>query len=362
MNPPGLIPIPPRVRWREFRERWLPLFGFGLAAIAALGLWRMIGETGPLAGIGEGHAAAVLCHRAGWVSEVLVQPWQTVKRGDPIAVIKPFDPSAQLDLMSLEMEIARLRRQATVPEQNVVGYERARMEWLRLQAELATAKVKLTHAENDARRSQPLFERQLVSAATHELAVRERDIYQAEVAEKAKAVAEMEARLQTLRPLGDPFLIAAGVTNTGLPDRLERERLAWGTNLEPVVLRAPVDGVAGSLPRRAGEFVFEGELVAQVLAPGAERIVAYLRQPYAVDPEIGMAVTVATRTRHKQRFRSAIIQVGAQCEYITNALAYLRPGSYTDVGLPIVIGIPPGIRIRPGEQVDLSLHPRAAAP
>jgi multidrug resistance efflux pump len=357
MNALEPIPIPLHVKWRDFRERRLPLLVFCLVSCAAFFIWRQVGSTPTLIGIGEGNRAIVMSPLNGWLGEVLVQPYQVVKKGDPIAVLKPVDPGAKMDLMRLEMEIARIRQQPTVQEQNAVGYERARMECLRLRSELAIARAKLEHAEKDVQRNQPLFQQKLVSEQAHELHLRERDVCRAEVADKSKAVAEMEGRLHKLRALGDPFLLPPSITSEAFAQRLDGERADLQTNWLATIVRAPMDGMTGATIRQIDEFVFEGEIIVTIDSLHSERIIGYLRQPYLVDPERGMAVSVATRTRKRQSFTSMIVQVGAQCEYITNSLAVLRPYSPIDMGLPIVMDIPPGVRIRPGEQVDLVLHP-----
>jgi hypothetical protein len=82
-------------------------------------------------------------------------------------------------------------------------------------------------------------------------------------------------------------------------------------------------------------------------------VVAYLRQPYPVDPEIGMRARATTRTRSREQYSLSITHVGAQVEVITNVLAFVRQGAMVDVGLPIVMDLPAYSRIRPGELVDL---------
>jgi hypothetical protein len=74
-----------------------------------------------------------------------------------------------------------------------------------------------------------------------------------------------------------------------------------------------------------------------------------------------MKVRVTTREQKRQRFPSEIIQVGAQVEVITNALAFVRQGSLVDSGLPIVVQIPPFVKMRPGELVDIAVE-RSSVP
>jgi len=78
-----------------------------------------------------------------------------------------------------------------------------------------------------------------------------------------------------------------------------------------------------------------------------------VRQPYYMDPMVGMSVHVTTRERKAKKFWSEITQIGAQVETITNTLAFVRTGYLMDVGLPLVIDIPKGMQIRPGETVDI---------
>ena len=86
----------------------------------------------------------------------------------------------------------------------------------------------------------------------------------------------------------------------------------------------------------------------------------YYAREYPVDLAIGHPVRVTTRDRPRRSFLSTVEEIGAQIEPITNAIAYLRPGALVDAGLPFVVGLPPSIRIRPGEIVDLQLTSPAA--
>jgi len=87
-----------------------------------------------------------------------------------------------------------------------------------------------------------------------------------------------------------------------------------------------------------------------------------LRQPYPLDPEVGMEAEILTRTRKPQRFMSKISEIGAQIEMITNSLAFIKQGSMVDEGLPVVLAVPMDANIRPGEIVDVILRPIAFLP
>lgn len=356
------IPTPPSMYWREFRIRYLPVLVFGAVAVASAILWRYAGVGGGLPAMAEGVRSTVSSPQLGIVKQLKVQPYQLVQAGEPIAVVMPQDPRAQLDMLVAELQIARMKYQPTLAQDNAMNYERIRVELFRTKAEVAIAKVNLQRAENEVRRSEPLMKEKLVSEDIYDLAVQTRDAFKAEVDEKGKAVAEIEKRLNELSGLGVPQAMAANDPMNTMLTRLEGLLAASGTNLAPVTLVAPISGMVSLVYRQAGENVVEGEPLVAISSIWSDRIVGYLRQPFPVDPKVGMEVVVTTRDAKRQEFRSEITQVGAQVEVITNALAFVRTGFLVDAGLPVVVGMPPGIQLRPGEIVDLIIHPRPGLP
>ena len=128
----------------------------------------------------------------------------------------------------------------------------------------------------------------------------------------------------------------------------------------PVTLRAPITGMVSAITKQPGENALEGEPLVAINGLVSDRVVGYLRQPYPFDPQVGLPVVMTTRERKPRRVTGEIMQVGSQLEIITNALAFVRQGSLVDAGLPIVIGLPRGIHVRPGEILDLTFRkPRA---
>lgn len=355
-----VIAMPPRVAWREFRARHVPWMVFCIAAAITAWLWHQQWGQCTLSGIGEGVRSTVGSPQAGWIKHLSVRPYEMVKRGDPIIEILPVDPGAELDLLGIELELARLRLQPSLSEQNAVSYERARLEWLQQKTELAMARVNLDRAEKDLRRNTPLRQEKLISEDIYDLSLRDRDMYQAEVTEKAKAVAEVEKRLETLRALGVP----EGKTNQTLNlllSHLEARHQQARSNLQPFVIRAPIDGMVQYLCRQANEYVVDGEPLAIISSQWCDQVVGYLRQPYPLNPQVGMRVRITTRTRERLTAWAQIDQVGVQVEPITNSLAFLRQGMAVDVGLPVVVQLPGTMHVRPGEVVDLMIVPQSSS-
>jgi len=355
MNPDPLPPIPltARLRWRIFRERVVPVLMFSLLLGVASVVWSRFYGAPTMSGIADGMRTTVASPQAGWLRELKVYPYQLVNQGDPIAIVEPVDARVPLDLLRVEMELARLQHEPSVADQNAMNYERVRVEFLRLQAELATARVNLARAENDVRRNQQLYQQKVLSEELYDLSVKTRDAFAAEVATKASAVTEIEQRLVKLRSLGDPQMAAVDERLQAALARVEAGQAGAASNWGPITLVAPISGMVSGISRQAGEYVVDGEPIVGVSSLVAQRVVAYLRQPYPIDPEVGMKVRVATRTEKREKFVNSIVHVGAQVEVITNALAMVRQGSLVDVGLPVVVGLPVPNRVRPGEIVDL---------
>jgi multidrug resistance efflux pump len=328
-----------------------------IAGLAILALWRQVGGAGTVTGVGEGARCYVSSPQPGWITAVLVKPYQHVKKGDPVAIIQPYDARAQLDLLRSELEMTRLRSQPSLPEQNAMNYERVRVELLQQKSELAMARVNLERAEKDLRRNLPLYREKLIAADLYDLSVRDRDLYKAEVEEKSKAVADIEERLQKLQNLGDPHASTSNVVDMATMANLAFKQAVAQTNWDVMTLTAPIDGVVYGIHRQTGEFVMDGELLIGVNSLQSDRVVGYLRQPYAFDPQIGMEVKVATRTHQRHQFLSQISHIGGQLEYITNSLAQVRPMALVDMGLPFVVDVPHGVQLRPGEVVDILLLP-----
>jgi multidrug resistance efflux pump len=294
--------------------------------------------------------------------EVKVRPYQLVNQGDPIAVVNPTDPRMPLELLQAEVLLARMRNEPSPAERNAMDYQRVRVELLRLKSELAVARVNLRRAENELQRNRVLFRDKLLSEDMYDLSVQTREALQAEVTEKDTSVRDLEQRLEELRGLGDPRWTTANPELDRLLTRLEKAQALATTNWAPLTLVAPISGMVAAVLRQPGEYVLAGQPLAGIESLWSDRVVAYLRQPYVIEPEIGMEVRLTTRSPARQQFAISITQVGAQVQIITNALAFVRQGALVDVGLPVVMELPPRSRIRPGELVDLFItRPRETA-
>ncbi|MCC7377040.1 MAG: hypothetical protein IT581_20435 [Verrucomicrobiales bacterium] len=354
MEPLPPIPSPPGTWVREFCYRALPVLVFAATVVAAGLLWNHVGVGRSAVGVGEGLRAQVVSPHPASVVELLVAPHTPVRRGEPLAILHPFNPDAPLRLLQSRLDLARLAATPSLAEENAVQIERLRIEWVQTRSELAVAKVRLEFAERDLARNEPLYRDRLVAEDVYELSRSNRDLLRAEVAEKTRAVEDVgnrlaqweQSRQREPAPGIDPALL----------DDFASAQTSYVTNWSTVTLVAPIDGIIGGFLRQPGEFLVEGEPLVTVHSSQATHIVAYLRQPFGLEPQAGLSVRVSRRGSKRERFDTAIRHVGPQFETITNALAMIREGTLLDSGLPIIVDIPAHVSVRPGEVVDLVIR------
>jgi multidrug resistance efflux pump len=356
-----LIPIPFWAVWREFRIQVIPFVIFAMVLAAAAYMWMTMPISGNIRGVGEGLRSVVTSPRIGVIERLEAEPYQWVQAGDPLLTILPFDPAAQLDLLQSELQLTRLRLEPSVADRNAFDFEQVRVDSLRLKQELAMARVNLELAESVLGRNEKLVKDKLVSQDIYELSLRDRNLYQAEVDEKSASLKAIENRLSELRTVGEPQSPGTNLFTKLAIERLERGLAVVETNWSPITLIAPISGRVHMISRRESEFVVEGEPLMLIASPRADRIVAYMRQPFTFEPQAGMEVDVLLQNRERQKFTSTITQVGAQLEAITNALAFVQQGALVDMGLPIIIAVPSNVQLRPGETVSVVLRSKQLA-
>lgn len=251
------IPLAPRVVWRQFRQRFLPVCVFALLVTVAATLWVRLGTAPALSGLAEGVRATVSSPQSGLIVELRVRPYQLVNQGDVIAVLQPGDPRLPLDLLQTSLQLSRLRHEPTLAQRNAMDYERVRVDHIRLKSELAVARVNLVRANDDLNRNRTLFTEKVISEELFNGYLATRDAFQAEVTVKEHSVAELEGRLRELRELGDPSLPQSD-TNRYWAQELAAAQVQAVSNWNSLVLQAPISGLVAPIYRQAGEQVTAG--------------------------------------------------------------------------------------------------------
>jgi multidrug resistance efflux pump len=356
------IKVPPARRFREFRMRFMPIAIFAAAVVAAGYLWNqaVLGPT--MVGEVEGIQAVVKAPDAGVVTNLLVRPYEVVKKGQPLAQLI----SGDLRTISPQIQEARSRLSAAQLELDAIldydrlgyHYQSMAMDTIRFRADLATAEAQLPIAESAFERAERGWKEQVVPYNDYEQARRERDSLRARIGDMRMLVKEAELHLTAAGKN------VAGYTNQqstllikDAVDRLRNTRAEVDkTRIEPFILRAPIDGVVGTIFHRDGENVQAGDTVMTIHALEGTRIIAYMRQGMTEMPKRNSPIKVRCRSHGREEAMATIEDVGFRYEPITNH-ALMRPGVSFEVGMPVGISIPESLRpiLKPGEIVDLAV-------
>jgi hypothetical protein len=126
-----------------------------------------------------------------------------------------------------------------------------------------------------------------------------------------------------------------------------------------LVLTAPIRGLVSLIHRRKGENISAGEPLVTISASHTDHIVGYLRQPLPIEPRTNMEVRIRTRGPKKEIGFGRIVSVGAHLQPINYALLPPTRPETVDLGLPILVSLPLGLSVHPGEFVDLTILPGA---
>ncbi|HSU54664.1 MAG TPA: HlyD family efflux transporter periplasmic adaptor subunit [Candidatus Dormibacteraeota bacterium] len=356
------IPVPFSQRLHDFRLRGIPLFVFAGAIVGAVALWKQAVVVPTLVGQAEPVVANISSYKAGVLAECNVIRFQKVRAGDPVGQVMVTDPrilASTLAVIQSEIELIRVNMRPVVSQQHAaMDYDHLRLVWMRQRADLATAKVNLQAAEAEHHRMEELFHDKIVSQRSFEQAQAARDRLQSEIAELSAMVAEGETNFSNLQTTNVTDL--SKVSNSPLLAAIavqEAKLRQTESELNPIILKAPMDGIINAIFCRSGEAVTAGQVIASIATLNPVRIVGYLRAPVLEEPKVGMRVEVRTRGLKREIGSAKIMEVGGQLENIPAIVSGPFKLTTAELGLPLDISLPNGMKIRPGELVDIRLVP-----
>jgi len=366
MDPLPPIPIPPGQRWREFRLQAVPIIVFLTVLSLVVIIWRGYVSLPNLMGEVEVIRENVASPKAGVLSQLNVTSFQSVKAGDVVAYVITTEPrilASSLAIIQAEIGLMRVNLEPILGQQRyVLSYDRARLDWMEQKVALATARVKLQLAVTELRRTEELFKEKILSEGVLDEARSAKEKLETEVEERTTLVEEQERTLQQLRlvnaPQSTPLSPPAPQDTMRAAIAVQEEKLRLAeAELSPITLRVPIDGMISTVHRRSGETIMAGESILTISAHSSDRIVGYMRQPLPFEPKVGMAVEIRSRSSGRQICSSKILRVGTQMEPVGTAQLSLANAKAVETGLPILVGLPPELKLRPGELVELKFHP-----
>jgi multidrug resistance efflux pump len=361
---PGAIPMPWPQRWRDLRQRFLPVLVFGCAVGMVVLLWKEHTASRVIVGQAEPVLSNVSCYKPGVLAELNVNRFQKVKAGDIIGKVMVTEPkilASSLAVIQAEIESLRANmKPVAVQQHNAMDYDQLRLDWMKERTQLASARVNLELAETDFHRTEELFKDKIVAARVYDQAKAARDRIQNEVENLTKMVNEGETNIQMLQLTNSKEIASVSVDPLRAAIAVQESKLhLTEAELSPLTITAPIDGIVSTIFHRAGESLTAGQPIVSVATLNPVRIVGYLRPPIADEPKPGMKVEVRTRGLPREIGQAHVVEVGTQLEAVPAILLGPMKLANTELGLPVEISLPEALKIRAGELVDIVLLSRA---
>jgi HlyD family secretion protein len=326
-------------------------------------LWKNYASAPTLVGQAEVVPANISSYKPGMLAQLTVNRFDKVKAGDTIGQVLVTDPkilASSLAVIQAEIEEIRVSQTPVAAEQRLaMEYSEVRLHWMAQRAELGVSKADLLVAQADFHRTEELFKDKIVSERAYDLAKAKQESLQNKVDELARSVDDQGRRVESLQPTNTALISRVSDDPLRAAIAVEESKLhLTEAELNPIALRAAVDGMVDVIYHRVGEAVTAGEPIVEIAPFNAVRIIGYLRPPLLEEPKLGGRVEIRTRGPHRQIGAAQIIEVGTQFEPLPAALQIPVKMANTELGLPLSVSVPPSLRIRPGELVDMTLVPK----
>lgn len=355
------VPIPWKLRWREFRIRILPIIVFILALLLILWLWGKRVQAPDFIGRVMASQAVITAPADGQLGAVFAQNFELTAAGDTLFRLQrgPLE-ELRARLARTEAEIAYMRTSLYPIEnarRNEFDYQRLRLAWMEKQVQKTTREVELEQLDRDLARAVRLEERGLMQPQLAEQTRNARDAARNEIRQLETFIRDARNRLEAMKQTHD---FSAENQSASLEAAIHTQRAEIKlieAELGSLFISTPLSGRLQQMRRSPQEFVRRGDTLAVVQARRPEYIVGYLRQPFSVQPEAGMKVEIRSRSIQRNRYEARISSIGAQIQPISPDMQ--RPGMTTESGLPVKIMLHPerADAFTPGELVDLILQP-----
>ena len=348
------IPTPATQRWREFRIQFLPALVFAVVLCGIVFLWRSYVQPVGVIGYAQTNVVNVTCLQDGLISELLVERFQYVTVDQPIAVVVNTDPElikAQIESAQADIKMMQARTKVDI-DRTTQSFQQFRQVMFTQRVAQVQDQVNWILASNKFMRAELLFKQGSGPLADVDSTRAERDAYAGSIDERGRQMVDLQKSLEELAEsrksngvnVLDPFT-----------DGVEKKARELELMLKPSILKAPISGMISRVQHVKGERILRGMPVVSITDPETRSVIGYIRQPVTNVPTTNDYVRITTSSQPKVSGRGKIIHIGAGLEPINPALLSVDT-KRMEVGLPIVVTVPPNLRLLPGEYVNLTIE------
>ena len=368
------IPTPAGTLFREFRIQAVPYIAFAMVVGITAWLWQ--GYVGPATWVGEVESVrgVVSSIGPGRLAHVQVDALQRVTAGQILARVITVEPrilEAQISLSKARIDLIRVGSDSELRKQNSrVNLEGLRLDWMSKRVDWLSAKARSAYRQLELARLEKLRSGVTNGGSASPLPVlsqNDLDISRRDAAVEEAAVVELEQLVAkigaSIQQLSASRLEGQDSPSTSAAIEVESKNLdLLESQMMPIDLMAPFDGVVSVVHRWSGETIQAGEPILTVSQEKPSRVVSFIRQPIQVQTQPGMKVEVRARGGKREIGVGEVLRVGSQLEPISPSLLPRTSGmpaggnsggSTIENGLPVLVSLPANLTLYPGEVVDL---------
>ena len=367
------IPTPAGTLFREFRIQAFPYIAFMLVVGLTVWLWR--GYVGPATWVGEVESVrgVVSSVGPGRLAQLQVDALQRVTAGQVVARVITVEPrilEAQISLSKARIDLIRVGDSDLRKQNSRVNLESLRLNWMSRRVDWLSAKARSAYRQLEFARIEKLRSgvsnvggtAPLPVMSQNDLDISHRDtaIEEATVKELEQLVAQIGG---TIQQLSANRLEGQDSSSTSAAIEVESKNLdLLESQMMPIDLVAPFDGVVSVVHRWSGETIQAGEPILTVSQEKPSRVVAFIRQPIQIQAQLGMKVEIRARGGRREMGVGEVLRIGSQLEPISSTLlpktsglpsGGISGGTAIENGLPVLVSLPANLTLYPGEVVDL---------
>lgn len=391
----------------RLRRHILPILVWLCALAAVVGLFTRRSQRFEVVGIARGQVRQIAVNCPARLTTVHVQLFENVKKGQTVAVVNTVldneqprvELQAQLDPILAEIE--HLAAQLVPTQDDLlaekadrentrlsdrrrfsIDVENARVQILNLRSQIASDRIILEDLAMEAKIVRDLLEQDAVAPYELEKTQVQYNALAKKIEENEHLLEQAKSDLEQNQQRWDEYT-RSHPFHPSVDDALEvirkqigvQERLMDGLlvqlealkSREALELKAPIDGVVipvqqranearlrrpgEKILRRPGEVVTAGEPIFAIAEARPSEIIAYVGDRQLGQVEEKMLVELIKDREPPQIATSQITHVGPTMELMPERL-WLNP-NIPQWGRPVVIGVPEGLELVPGEMVGI---------
>jgi len=364
-----------------------------------VGLFSQRAKRFEVIGIAEGQIYQVAATTSGRITDIPVELFSEVKKGQTVAVINTVlenemtSEQIQAQLATIQAEVEHLLAQLNTSKDTLladksdrennhiadmrrfaVDVENARLEILRLKALLASDQIVLGDLAMEVKITQHLLKQEAVTPYELQKAKVQYNTLAQKIAENEQMLEQAKKDLQEAIQRQDEYakqeLYIPPVDNAldvirnaaKVQERLKDELLAALEALESrkaLELKAPFDGVVTRVQDRTGKLIFRkpgevvlaGDPILTIAESRPTEIIAYVSEVQTHQIEKGMKVELIKTNKPEQIAYSKITYVGPNIEQMPMQL--WRNPNFPQWGRPFRVEVPDKMELLIGETIGI---------